>query len=156
MFYNQHVYPRTFSFISATKPHSFMQGIFHIQKNEWWHCWEGGLNWNPARGHVQGSQYCPTVPGGLDPAGESGPSQIIAGSRCLKGVQWRVPCQVVSNSPQSSSGTYTCLGSRDRIAAPVREVGESRVGTASLCFSLTSCRCYVAVESICNVLTVVI
>ena len=53
-------------------------------------------------------------------------------------------------------GTYTCLGSRDRIAAPVREVGESRVGTASLSFSLTSCRCYVAVESICNVLTVVI
>ena len=37
---------RTFGFISATKPHSFMQRIFHIQKNEWWHCWEGGLNWN--------------------------------------------------------------------------------------------------------------
>jgi len=47
-----------------------------------------GLSWNAQQqGMCRVRNICSQVPGGLDPAGESGPSQNIADSRCLKKVQ---------------------------------------------------------------------
>ena len=85
------------------------------------------------------------IPGGLDPAGESGLSQKKADSRRFRRAQWRAPCQAILNPPQSSSGTQACLGSRDEVAAPIWEVEGNKAGTDFLSFSLMSCLCYVAV-----------
>lgn len=69
-------------------------------------------------------------------------------------VQQRAPCQAVSTSPQSGSGTPACSASRDGIASQVREADE-RAGTPLLSCAPTSCRCFVAEWLICRAVTVV-
>ena len=127
---------------------SQLHGRYFLLSQKWGVtlCWEGSLNWNAQhQGTWRLSSICSQVPGGLDPAGESGPCQNKAESKRLKRVQCWAPCQALSNPPQSSSETSAWLGFRDGVAVPVRESRGNKIGTGFLSFSLIPCLCYVAV-----------
>ena len=94
------------------------------------------LLWTPAQGEVKASWVLPS--------NSSGPwCQRAVGYRPLKSVQRRAPCQAVSTSPQSRSGTQACSTSRDGIASQVREVIYKRRGPAFLSSPLPSCQHYI-------------
>ena len=116
---------------------------------------EGGLSWEPQHQETWClGVCCPQSPWALDLIQDSGPSQNTADNRSLKNVNWRAPCQAVWTPPQSSSGTQACSASRDGIASHVRKAGDNRVGITFLSFSSTSCWCFLAVLSICNMIVV--